>query len=106
MEQLIECWARQEEKAEPERGIEIQEEVDQDGESHEADAERQLGPAGEEIGPEDGEGPDRHGEAEEQENNVIIIREEGRENAAIQDEHNQEQLQDRHLEQEDTGYVL
>ncbi|XP_060757500.1 F-box/WD repeat-containing protein 9 isoform X2 [Neoarius graeffei] len=100
MEQLIECWAKQEENAEPERGIEIQ---DQDGEAHEVDAERQLGPAFEEIGPEDEEGPERHREAEEQENNVIIIREEGRVNAAIQDEHNQERLQGGHLEQEDTG---
>lgn len=103
MEQLIECWAKQEENAEPERGIEIQ---DQDGEAHEVDAERQLGPAFEEIGPEDEEGPERHREAEEQENNVIIIREEGRVNAAIQDEHNQERLQGGHLEQEDTGCVL
>ncbi|MCI4385180.1 hypothetical protein PGIGA_G00047470 [Pangasianodon gigas] len=122
MEQLIECWARQEEKAEPERGIEIQEEVGQveavagggagagqegdavaNGEAHEADAERQPGPAGEEIRPEDEEGPERHAEEEEQENNVILIREEGRENAAIQDEHNQERLQDGHLEQEDSG---
>lgn len=121
MEQLIECWARLEEKAEPERGTEIQEDVDQDeavagagqeveavanGEAREAGAERQPGPAEEEIGPEHQEGPERHAEGAEQDNNVIIIREEGREDGAIQDELDQERVQDGQLEQEDSGYVL
>lgn len=116
MEQLIECWARLEEKAE--QKIKIHEEVDQNevvaeaGQEEEAvangdaDAVRQPGPVGEENRPENEEGPERHAEGEEQENDVIIIREEGEENAGFQDEHNHEQFQDEHLEQEDIGYVL
>lgn len=114
MERLIECWARQEEKAEPEQ--EIQEDVNQDqdvagvgqegkvvanGEAHEMGAEGQPVAAEEEIRP-DIEDPERHAEEEEQENNIIIIREE----AAIQDERNQERVQEEHLEQGDIGYVL
>lgn len=107
MEQLIECWTRQEGKAEPERGIEIQDEAiagrgagarqegeaATNGEELDADTVRQPGPAGKEIRPED-DGLERHGEGEEQENNIIIVGEEEREDAAIQDEH---------LEQEDSG---
>lgn len=110
MEQLIECWTRQEGKAEPEQGIEIQDEAiagrgagarqegeaATNGEELDADTVRQPGPAGKEIRPED-DGLERHGEGEEQENNIIIVGEEEREDAAIQDEH---------LEQEDSGYVL
>lgn len=114
MEQLIECWARQKERAELEPAIEILEEVADNeavagagregealanGEVHEADAERQPGPAEEEIGPEIEEGPERHAEGQQQENNVLIIREDG-----ILDEH--ERFQDGHLEQEDIEYAL
>ncbi|GAA6074746.1 F-box/WD repeat-containing protein 9 isoform X1 [Tachysurus ichikawai] len=106
MEKLIECWARQKETAEtPEPRIEIQEQVDQDevvqqgeaaanGEEREADAERQPAHVEEEIRPEGEENPEIQGGEEEQRNNVIVIREEGREN--------QERLQ----EQEDSGLQL
>ncbi|XP_060748662.1 F-box/WD repeat-containing protein 9 isoform X2 [Tachysurus vachellii] len=113
MEKLIECWARQKETAEPpEPRIEIQEQVDQDevvqqgeaaanGEEREAEAERQPAHVEEEIRPEGEEDPEIQGE-EEQGNNVIIIREEGRENAVVEGELNQERLQ----EQEDSGMDL
>lgn len=122
MEELIKCWARQKETAETtEPEIEIEEEGDQNEvlqeggqeeeaaaneEVHEADAERPPGPAEEEIRPGNEEGPKIHGEGEEQGNNVIIIRDEGRENAVIEDEHDHERLQDGHLEQEGSGLVL
>ncbi|XP_047656527.1 F-box/WD repeat-containing protein 9 isoform X2 [Tachysurus fulvidraco] len=114
MENLIECWARQKETAEPpEPRIEIQEQVDQDevvqqgeaaanGEERDADAERQPAHVEEEIRPEGEEDPEMQGEEEEQGNNVIIIREEGRENAVVEGELNQERLQ----EQEDSGMDL
>ncbi|KAK3553265.1 hypothetical protein QTP86_032777 [Hemibagrus guttatus] len=111
MEQLIECWARPEETAQlPEPRIEIQVEVEDEvvqegeavpnGEAREADAERQPAPAEEEIRPED---EDPEIQREEQGDNVMIIREEERENAAMEDELNREQLQERHQEQEDSG---
>ncbi|XP_046722160.1 F-box/WD repeat-containing protein 9 isoform X2 [Silurus meridionalis] len=108
MEQLIESWAGFKEKAKPEQGIGIQEVGNQDeavsadeegaGQvvpNREADAERQPGPAGDEIRPEGEEGPERHAEGEEQDNNVIIMREEGREN--------DDRLQDGHQDHEDRG---
>lgn len=108
MEQLIECWARQKDKAEQDEAVEAGQEGEAvaNGEQDAADAERQSVPVVEEIRPEDEEGPERHGEEEEQENNVVIIREEGRENAADENEHHEERIEDEHLEQEDSGCVL
>lgn len=118
MEHLIECWARQEE---PEQGIEIQEEVNQDqavagagqeveavenGEAHEVGVDGQPVAAEEEIRPKVEEGQEeveeRHVAGKEQKKNVIIIGEDRRQEAAIQDE----RLQDGHLERGDIGYVL
>lgn len=114
MEQMIECWAGQKAPAEPEPGIELQEEaevVQEEGEegdeaanveAHEAGSDGQPGPAEEELRLGNEENPEIHDddeEEEEQENNIINIREEERENAAVEDE----DYPDGHMDQEDSG---